>query len=402
MHQLKLASSTLRSRALFDRFMVSAPLLPSTPSKTSPSWAPSSAPGGQGNPRQGLERLQVTVLPYCIGIVAAYAGVALHAVPVWCAHALAAWCVGGLLLFWALLRSGLTASWRDPALIFPQVLFGCGAVVLSYTLIDAARGLALLWLCLLMLFDIHRLTTRQVLLASLGSLLLMAVATLLHDQLHNTHIDLISEWISLGTGAIVMPVMYQVSLRSYRMRSEMLAQRATLAHTVANLERASAHDALTGLINRRHMQTLLDEEVRRLRRTEQAFCLAIIDLDHFKQINDQHGHAVDDAVLKGFAEVAQAALPATDRLARWGGEEFLLLMPETGLPTAQQRLDALQQQVRQHDWSRFGEGLSVSFSAGLCEPGGRVPLHRDLERADRALYKAKAQGRARTVLADRT
>jgi diguanylate cyclase (GGDEF)-like protein len=67
---------------------------------------------------------------------------------------------------------------------------------------------------------------------------------------------------------------------------------------VANLERASAHDALTGLINRHHMQALLDEEVRRLRRTEQAFCLAIIDLDHFKQINDRHGHAVGDAVLQ--------------------------------------------------------------------------------------------------------
>ena len=382
--------------------MVSAPLLPSSPSKTSPSWAPSSEPGGQGSPQQGLERLQVTVLPYCIGLLAAYAGVALKAVPVWSAHALAIWCVGGLVLFWALLRSRLTATWRDPAQIFPQVLFGCGAVVLSYTLIDAARGLALLWLCLLMLFDIHRLTTRQLVLATVGSLTLMAVATLLHDQLHSTHIDLISEWISLGTGAIVMPVMHQVSLKSYRTRSEMLAQRATLARTVANLERASAHDALTGLFNRHHMQTLLDEEVRRLRRTEQAFCLAILDLDHFKQINDQHGHAVGDAVLKGFADVALAALPATDRLARWGGEEFLLLMPETGLPTAQQRLDALQQQVRQHDWAAFGEGLTVSFSAGLCEPGGRVPLHRDLERADRALYKAKAQGRARTVLADRT
>jgi diguanylate cyclase (GGDEF)-like protein len=95
-------------------------------------------------------------------------------------------------------------------------------------------------------------------------------------------------------------------------------------------------------------------------------------------------------------------LTPTDRLARWGGEEFLLLMPETGLPTAQQRLEALQQRIRAHDWSCEADGLSVSFSAGLCEPGGRVPLHRDLERADRALYKAKAQGRARTVLADRT
>ncbi len=382
--------------------MVSNPLLPSAHRETSAPRDRASAPDGQGTARQGLHRLQITVLPYCVGMASAYLGATLHAVPLWAAHALAAWCAAGLLLFWLLLRSGLTALWSDPALIFPQVLFGCGAVVLAYTLIDASRGLALLWLCLLMLFDIHRLRTRQLVVATAGSLSLMVVATLLHDRLHDSHIDLISEWISLGTGAIVMPVMSLVSLKSYRMRSDMLAQRAALADTVTHLERASAHDALTGLINRHHMQHLLDEEVRRLRRTEQAFCLAIIDLDHFKQINDQHGHAVGDAVLRAFAQVAQATLPPTDRLARWGGEEFLLLMPETELPTAQQRLAQLQAQVRAHDWTACGAGVQLSFSAGLCEPGGRVPLHRDLERADRALYKAKAQGRARAVLADRT
>lgn len=382
--------------------MVSTPLLPSSHSNTPAPRELVSATGWQGTARQGRHRLQITVLPYCIGVASAYIGATLHAVPLWAAHALTAWCATGLLLFWALLRSDLTEHWHDPALIFPQVLFGCGAVVLAYTLIDASRGLALLWLCLLMLFDIHRLDTRQLVLATVGSLTLMVCATLLHDQLHDTQIDLISEWISLGTGAIVMPVMRQVSLKSYQMRHQMLSQRAELARTVADLERASAHDALTGLINRRHMQTLLDEEVRRLRRTEQAFCLAIIDLDHFKQINDRHGHAIGDAVLQAFAQVAPTALAATDQLARWGGEEFLLLMPETGLPTAQQRLEDLQQCIRAYDWSRYADGLSVSFSAGLCEPGGRVPLHRDLERADRALYKAKAQGRARTVLADRT
>ena len=383
--------------------MVSTPLHPSSSQHENPASRDRAlAAGWQGTARQGYHRLQITMGPYCIGVASAYLGAALNAVPLWAAHALAAWVATGLLLFWALLRSDLTEHWHDPALIFPQVLFGCSAVVLAYTLIDASRGLALLWLCLLMLFDIHRLDTRQLVLATVGSLTLMLCATFLHDHLHSTRIDLVSEWISLGTGAIVMPVMRQVSLRSYQMRHQMLTQRAELAHTVANLERASVHDALTGLSNRHHMQALLEEEVRRLRRTEQAFCMAIIDLDHFKQINDRHGHAIGDAVLQAFAQVAQSALIPTDRLARWGGEEFLLLMPETGLPTAQQRLEDLQQRIREHDWSRYADGMSVSFSAGLCEPGGRVPLHRDLERADRALYKAKAQGRARTVLADRT
>ena len=378
------------------------PSLISSPSETSPSRDEVSTTAWRGSPQQGLDRLQITLAPYGIGIAAAYAGFIFDAVPLGAAHFMALWCGSGLLLFWLLLRSGRTASWRDPSLIFQQLLFGCLSVTLSYALIDAARGLALLWLCLLMLFDIHRLSTSQLVLASVGSITLMGIANLFHDQLHGHDIDLISEWIGLGTGAIVMPVMYQVSLKSYQMRKEMLQQRTILESTVARLARASAHDTLTGLVNRSHMQSLLDEGVRRLRRTEQTFCLAIIDLDHFKHINDQHGHAVGDAALKMFAQVAQDQLRATDTLARWGGEEFLLLMPETDLQAAAQRLDAWHQRMQQHDWSTLAPGLSLRFSAGLCEPSGRAPLHQDLERADRALYQAKAQGRGRTVLADPT
>lgn len=378
------------------------PSLISSPSETSPPRDEVSTTAWRGSPQQGLERLQMTLVPYGIGIAAAYAGFALGALPLWSAHIMAVWCSTGLLLFWLLLRTGLTTSWRDPSLVFPQLLFGCLSVALSYALIDAARGLALLWLCLLMLFDIHRLTTSQLVLASMGSITLMGIANLFHDQLHGHDIDLFSEWIGLGTGAIVMPVIYQVSFKSYQMRTKMLRQRAILEDTVARLASASVRDALTGLFNRGHMQNLLDEEVRRLRRTGQAFCVALIDLDHFKQINDRHGHAVGDAALQTFALVAQTELAAIDTLARWGGEEFLLLMPETELPEATQRMSVLQQRVQEHDWSSLAPGLSLSFSAGLCEPDRQASVHLTLEQADRALYQAKAQGRARTVLADPT
>lgn len=347
--------------------------------------------------RQGLHRLNLTLLPYGLGLAAAYFGVHIEAVSPWAAHVLTIWCVGGLLVFQVLLRHGLSRRWRDPSLIFPQVLFGCGAVVLSYTVIDTARSLALLWLCLLMLFDIHRLTIRQLLLAAASSLSLMGVATLLHDRLHATHIDLVAEWISLGMGAIMMPVMRQVSLKSYQLRSQLLTQRAERTATVERLAQASIRDALTGLVNRRHMQRLLDEEVRRWQRTRQPFCLALIDLDHFKTINDTLGHAVGDAVLQTFARLASELVRPTDTLARWGGEEFLLLMPETPLSLARERLADLQAKVQGHDWEPLGRGLTVSFSGGLCEPDGQRPLHRELERADEALYQAKTQGRAHTV-----
>lgn len=349
---------------------------------------------------KGLRRLRLTVLPYAIGLSAAYVGLALGAVKPWAAYLLSAWCSLSLLTIYVLLKSHSTLRSPDPSLTFPQVLCGCVAVVISYTAIDVARGLALLWLCLLMLFDINRLSVRQLLMASFGSLSLMALATALHDHLHEGRIDAVSEWVSLGMGAVIMPVMRLVSLKSYHWRSQMLAQRTQLAETVTQLAEASVRDALTGLINRRHMQNLLDSEWRRLRRTGQPFCFAILDLDHFKHINDAHGHAVGDAVLSTFGHLSTTQLPATDLLARWGGEEFLLLMPETPLDVARKRLDLLQDSLRLHNWSALANDLSVSFSAGLCQPQGDGPLHRQLERADRALYRAKAEGRGRTVEAE--
>lgn len=356
----------------------------------------------QSTQDQGLKRLITTIPPFLLGTLAAYMGYFIGSVPIWAAHIMALWCIGGLAMFYALLRSGVTRTWRDPSLLFAQFLFSCMAVVISYVVIDAARSLALLWLCVVMLFEIHRLSGKQLMIGCLTSLMLMLASTLLHPHLHSTPIDLASEWISLATGAIVLPVIRLVSLRSYKMRTELLQQKATLASTVQKLALASAQDMLTGLPNRSRMQQLLDDEIRRLRRTEQPFCVAIIDLDHFKQINDVHGHGAGDTALKLFAKTAQAAIPATATLARWGGEEFLLLMPETCLNSGLRVLEDLRTAIHQQDWQSVAPGVKVTFSAGLCEPAGRVPVHRDLERADRALYKAKAEGRDRTVMAERT
>ncbi len=113
------------------------------------------------------------------------------------------------------------------------------------------------------------------------------------------------------------------------MRGQLSVRKKELASAVALVNELVTRDGLTGLFNRMHMQEFLAREVARQARSGQAFCIALIDLDHFKAVNDRHGHNVGDDVLRSFARDAVHSLRETDFIARWGGEEFLVLMRET-------------------------------------------------------------------------
>ena len=123
--------------------------------------------------------------------------------------------------------------------------------------------------------------------------------------------------------------------------------------------------------------------------------MALIDLDHFKKINDTHGHQAGDDVLTGFASAAQAALRETDVICRWGGEEFLVLLRDTD-PALQGR-EALKRLRDNLTNLRTPSDTAVTFSAGLALARTDEPAERTIERADRALYAAKTAGRNRDV-----
>ncbi len=130
------------------------------------------------------------------------------------------------------------------------------------------------------------------------------------------------------------------------------------------------------------------------------FCVAFIDIDHFKRINDQHGHAAGDAVLRAFAHTGQAAMRGTDVLARWGGEEFVVLLPDTAMPLALVGMERLRQHIatQQMDAGN-GATLQITVSIGLTGHHRGETLAQTLARADQLLYEAKSSGRDR-VCAD--
>ena len=138
---------------------------------------------------------------------------------------------------------------------------------------------------------------------------------------------------------------------------------------------------------------MLDEEIDRAERDGTPLAVALLDIDHFKAVNDQHGHLTGDRTLQTFAEAVQAHQRATDRFGRHGGEEFLLILPDTEAGEAALALDRLRHGVSGADWASIAPGLSVSFSAGLAVHQAGEPVEQLLGRADGGLYGAKDAGR---------
>lgn len=159
------------------------------------------------------------------------------------------------------------------------------------------------------------------------------------------------------------------------------------------LEELATTDVLTGLANRRAAIEALSRETQRAIRYGSSVSVMLLDLDEFKDVNDRHGHAAGDDVLCGVASILQATVRESDFVARWGGEEFLVVTPHTGAEQAGMLAERVRRQIAH---SRPG-GHHVTASFGIAEFDGEQSVDRLLTRVDRLLYEAKNQGRNRVV-----
>ena len=179
-------------------------------------------------------------------------------------------------------------------------------------------------------------------------------------------------------------------------------QRARIIETTkadnARLEVLARTDPLTQLLNRRVLVERLAQEVERARRYDGKITMLMIDLDHFKRVNDQYGHLVGDDVLRDVAALLKNAVRAVDVVARYGGEEFVIVLPETPAPGALAFAERLRERIEATDFSAHPHGtFHLTTSIGMATfPGPRIDSGDDLlARADEALYRAKADGRNR-------
>lgn len=185
------------------------------------------------------------------------------------------------------------------------------------------------------------------------------------------------------------------SVFCYVLEASRLNARNELVRQADSLERAARTDELTRLSNRRDMQGRLQAEFSRHQRSGHHFSIALIDLDLFKNINDNSGHDAGDEVLKQFSTLAQSVVRQTDVVARWGGEEFLILLPDTSLLQALALAERLRSEVANHSFEFRDQRLPVTISAGVCTIAKAGTLEELLRQADANLYSAKEAGRNR-------
>lgn len=209
--------------------------------------------------------------------------------------------------------------------------------------------------------------------------------------------ELLLVWLYFAT---VLGRCVYLSVAAQALRLKLQDSRQRLAAALDQVQQIAIRDELTGAFNRRYMMGRLREEGARFERTGQTFSVALFDLDHFKAVNDTHGHGAGDAVLKDFARIAGESIRATDLFGRYGGEEFLLLMPATPRAQAVQAVERIRAGMRDADWAAIAAGLNVTASVGVAESHGEHTAEALLHEADLALYEAKRSGRNRAVAAD--
>ena len=307
-------------------------------------------------------------------------------------------------IFFILVRYRFGKTPGDPSLLFAQIaVAGIFALVMAYFLEEQARSLTLALLFTSFFFGIFSLTRRQYLLLT-GVAIVGYIAMLLLKYPTGERATDAFELELLNLTILVIVLLWISLLGSY-----IASLRLQLATALGRLKQLATRDELTGLYNRRHLMDILDQQQERSRRHGEPFALCIIDIDHFKSVNDRFGHSVGDEVLRAFAERVRSHLRKMDIIGRgdadgtfgrYGGEEFLLLLPYAVGSSSMSCMTRLRTAVAAKPFVTSVGELAITFSAGVAQHHADESNTALIDRADEALYRAKSAGRDRIETSD--
>lgn len=315
--------------------------------------------------------------------------------PAHAANALALYTVCGLAVFYLLVRTHRLLGLAPTTLAVVQGIFGITCNMGAYSMAGPLRGATLMGLMVVVVFCTFALRPRQTLALAFGGLLGMGATMWWHQAHDPLHYPPAVESVTFAIMAACSLAVTFLTGEMTKLRRRLTRQREELGAALDTIRTLATVDELTSLANRRHMNEVLANEERR-HPAAGTICIALLDIDHFKQINDRHGHAAGDAVLRSFAATLRAAVRDGDVVARWGGEEFLMMLPNTGAEQAAALLERIRLDVAALAVPGL-DGLRVAFSGGLCVRGAGESFADTINRADKALYRAKSAGRDRVV-----
>ena len=347
-----------------------------------------------------VQRLRLQQAALAMGVLAAavlvmhwfvWTGVA-PSVPValWTALSL-----GGMVVFFVLIRSGWSRRLAEPSLTVPQMVYALACCVLAYMLLGPARGAVFPIVMVILMFGMFIATPRQMLGVSGFTVLLFGVAIALASWRRPAAYPPVIELGHFLMVATMVPVTALLAGRVARMRLRLRMRRDELAQALERIRQLATRDELTGLVNRRHMQEVMAQEHQRGIRSGQTFCLVKLDIDAFRAVNDAHGQAVGDAVLRALAQEALRQVRTCDFVARWSGEEFVVMLPDTRAALARAPMERLIERLAALRMVHGRDAVGVRLSGGLAEHHAGESVEQTLERAAAALDLAKAQGGGR-------
>jgi diguanylate cyclase (GGDEF)-like protein len=346
-------------------------------------------------------RLRRTILAQAAGVIHGL----LCLIAFWLGAFRESWQVlaGLLLVAWAghtlmalFIRSGLNKRLKDPGLTIAQITWATAMVMVSIYFLDQLRMVVLMYYVLVLFFGAFALLPRGFVFVTAQAMVGYGLVLWFLAQYHPEVIDLKIELVNWLGFTISMGAFSLVAADLSRLRRRVSLQNRDLREALATIQELAVTDELTGLHNRRHVLGVLEYQKGLADRGNHSFVLAFADLDHFKQVNDQWGHQAGDEVLKRFAQIARNTIRSVDYIARFGGEEFILVLVQTGLPVAMKAAERIRDKTENENFEFGGAGsinITVSFGVTQYEPGESVDAV--LARADQALYKAKQKGRNR-------
>jgi diguanylate cyclase (GGDEF)-like protein len=311
--------------------------------------------------------------------------------------------------FYILIRTGVNLRFADPSLTFAQMCAATLAVAYVMYYANESRGLLLLMYVIMLLFGIFRLNTRDFFLISIITLLTYGVDIILLYLFRSEGVNFRNEFLQWIVLAIVMIAFSYIGGYISSLRQNLSTSRSELKKTVENLnlsrselerslsiiQEIAIRDELTGFYNRRHLMELLDNEKNRSLRGSTVFTIAMLDIDHFKKVNDTYGHQAGDEVLRRVSGAIRSTMRNTDFCGRYGGEEFVLVLIQTDIKEAMIGAERIRTNIEKCRFPRIGDGFNVTASIGLSEYQMREEIETMIARADRALYRAKEDGRNR-------
>jgi diguanylate cyclase (GGDEF)-like protein len=295
---------------------------------------------------------------------------------------------------------GFNERFKDHYLVAPQASI-CMLIALAFSYIaPEVGGMFLCTLFIVFSFSSLRSTPAQTMVIWTAMTIGLAGLFLLTDKPvsmpHGSHLE---RFATLLVFVLTIGRCMFLGIFSSSLKQSLYQSGLKLKEAYKRIEELAELDELTGSYNRRCIMRMLDEEIARAGRNGAPCSIALIDLDWFKRINDAFGHPTGDEVLRTFSITMFANIRGIDRFGRYGGEEFLLVLPGMSTDNAVRALDRLRAIIAELDWSAFSPDMSVTISAGVATLKPEETPDTFLARADGALYAAKARGRNRIASA---